>query len=365
MLKQCLFQATIVSALGFGGCHNGGADASTTRTEQSAVASSGAAPAQQSAPGSSSVQPEADASVSKAKKLPAFREKEAWVLVESDNIYIPVIDDLGDDLLIADAAAKGKKYREAAASLRNGAAYLLSLGAPPEAKAKADLTSAVSALNSAAEDLDLGHFDAKRLAHVYQQAFDADLSAQWVVMDIEDSWQPYSERPGQHLERALNELKTNPRAAATDIREANSYLRVEDLRHPNDLLDGAVKELATLADQVDHGKVKDPSSIEDAIADSGHALAATHYHVAVDAWQQHDQSMASHQLKASVLHLKHAAGRAEANTKAAVETLGRDADILLNDTKADLVAFSKRVDVVLKQFKAELDKRHAEPNHGR
>jgi hypothetical protein len=294
--------------------------------------------------------------------MPAFREKEAWVLVESENIFIPVIDDLGQDLLVADAAAKGKKYREAAASLRDGATYLLSLGAPAEAKAKADLTSAVKALNSAAEDLDLGHFDAKRLARVYQQAFDADLSAQWIVMNIEDSWQPYSQRPGEHLERALNEFKTNPRAAATDIREANSYLRVEELRHPNDLLSSAVQELATLADQVDHGKVKDPSRIEDAIADSGHALASTHYHVAVDAWERHDQSMASRQLKASVLHLKHATSRAKADTKAAAEALGRDADILLNDTKADLVAFSKRMDVVLKQFKAELDQRHAKPN---
>jgi hypothetical protein len=145
---------------------------------------------------------------------------------------------------------------------------------------------------------------------------------------------------------------------------ADSYLRVEALRHSNDLLQSAIKELADLADQVERGKVRDPSRIEDAIEDAGHALAFTHYRVAVNAWERHDQGMASRQLKESVAHLKYAASRTEAKTKAAVEALGRDADILLNDTKADMVAFSKRVDDVLKQFKADLDKRHAKPKPG-
>ncbi len=362
MPRRLQFQVAIVSALSLAGCHNAGTDALSTRAEQSAVASS-SADAQRPAPGASSAQLQSDASLaaSNTKHMPEFRENEAWVLVESDSIYIPVIDDLGQDLLVADAAAKEGKGREAATSLRNGAAYLLSLSAPQDAKAKAGLASAVNALNSAAEDLDLGHSDTKRLARVYQQAFDADLSAQWVEFDIEESWQPYSQRPGQHLDRAFGEIKANPHAAATDIREANSYLRVEELRHPNDLLSDAVQELATLADQVDQGKVKDPARIEDAIADSGHALAATHYHVAVDAWERHNQSLASRQLKESVAHLKHAASWVKADTKGAIDALGRDADTILNDTKVDMVAFSKRLDVVLKQFKADLDKRHAKP----
>jgi hypothetical protein len=364
MPRHRLFYIAIVNALSLAGCHNAGTEASSSRAEQSAVASSGTEPAQGPAPGGSSTQLKSNASVaaSNTKHMPEFRENEAWVLVESERIYIPVIDDLGEDLLAADTAAKGGKGLNAATSLRKGAAYLLSLVPPEDAKAKAGLTSAVSALNSAAEDLALGHSDAKQLARVYQQAFDADLSMQWLALDIEDSWQPYSQRPGQHLDRALSEIKASPRAAATDIREANSYLRVEELRHPNDLLSNAVQELATLADQVDLGKVKDPSRIEDAIADSGHALAATHYHVAVDAWEHHDQTTASRQLKESVVHLKHAASWVKSDTKGAVDALGRDAELLLNDARGDVSAFAKRVESELTKFKSELEKRHTKPN---
>jgi hypothetical protein len=132
MPRHLLFQVAIVNALSLAGCHNVSTNASSTGTEQSAVASSSAEPAQRPAPGAGSEQMKSDASAaaSNAKQMPAFHENEAWVLVESDNIYIPVIDDLGQDLLIADAAAKEKKNREAAVSLRNGAIYLLFKRAP-------------------------------------------------------------------------------------------------------------------------------------------------------------------------------------------------------------------------------------------
>jgi hypothetical protein len=363
MLRHVLLQIAI-SGLSVAGCHNVGTVASSKEKEQPAVASSIAESAQKPAPAAVSDQAKAAAlaPVSSAKLPPPFRGDEAWVLVEDENIYIPVIDDLGQDLLIADAAVRTGKNQDAAASFRNAATYLLAMGVLPDAQT--NIASAAKELNALAQDLEHGKVDSKRLARVYQQAFDADLAGQWIVAEIEDSWQPYSRRPGQHLDRAFRELKADPHAAAVDIREANSYLRVEALRHSNELLQSAINELADLADQVERGKVRDPSRIEDAIEDSGHALASTHYHVAVDARERHDHSMASRQLKESVAHLKHAASRAEAKTKAAVEALGRDADILLNDTKTDMVAFSKRVDGVLKQFEADLDKRHAKRKQG-
>jgi hypothetical protein len=285
-------------------------------------------------------------------------------LVESENLYLPVIDELGQDLLAANLAVKAGKPPEGAPGLRSGAAYLLSLR-PPDAKGKAALASAAKELNSLAQDLERGQVDAKRLARAYQQAFQADVTGHWVLVDTEETWLSYSNRPGLHLARALDELKTDPRAAATDIRQANSYLGVEELRRPNDLLRSAVQELAVLADQVEQGKVKDPSRIEDAIADSGHALAATHYHVAVDAWQRHNQSLASRELKESVAHLKHAVGRVNAETRAAVLALDRDAEILVKDAKGDVSAFAKRVEAELKQVKAELGKLRSKPNQGK
>jgi hypothetical protein len=359
MPRHILIQIALLSSLGVAGCHNAGTDnKSSQQKEQPTVTSSNAESAQKLVPAAASDQAKSAASApaSSAKLPPPFRGDEAWVLVEDENIYIPVIDDLGQDLLIADAAIRAGKNQDAAATLRNGARYLLAQGAAPDAHTQ--LASAAKELNSLAQDLEHGKVDSKRLARVYQQAFDADLAGQWIVADIEDSWQPYSRRPGQHLDRAFRELKSDPHAAAVDVREANSYLRVEALRHSNDQLQGAISELAELADQIQQGKVKDPSLIESAIEDSGHALAYTHYHVAVDAWERHDHSMASHQLKESVAHLKHAASRVKADTKVAIDTLSRDAELLVQDATSDVSTFAKRVDAELKQFKTEIESHH-------
>jgi hypothetical protein len=363
MLRRLLVQVAILDTLVLVGCRNARTDAVSKRTEQPVARS--AEVGQHLAVGGSSARAQPAASAAPAvtaKAEPGILEREAWVLVETENLYIPVIDDLGQNLLVANAAVKNGKTKQAAANLRNGAAYLLALH-PPEAKAKSALAPAAKELNSVAQDLESGHVvDAKRLAQTYKDAFHADVTGHWTVVEVEETWLSYSRHPSLHLDRALNEVNTNPRAAAMDIREANSYLRVEELRHRNDVLHSAIQELDELADQVEQGKVKDPARIEDAIADSGHALAATHYHVAVDAWQRHDQLLASRQLKESVAHLKRAVGRTTAETKAAVEGLERDAEILVKDTKSDVAAFAKRVESQLRQVKAEIGRLRSKPS---
>jgi len=363
MLRKLLVQIAFLESFALVGCHNAETDDSTKRLEQPVASTSQSAQHSPPAVGSATTVPDASA-VATANRVPGILESQSWVLVESESIYIPVIDELGHALLAANAAAKAGRNKDGAERLRDGATYLLSLH-PPDAKGKASLASAAKELNSTAKALEAGHADAKQLARTYQQAFHADITGRWLFVDVEETWQPYSRRPGLHLERALDEFKTDPRAAGTDIREANAFLQVEELRHPNGVLHRAVEELDELATQVEQGKVKDPSSIEDAIADSGHALAFTHYHVALDAWQKHDKSLASHQLKESVAHLRQAVRRATAETKAAVEALGRDAEILVSDAKADISAFAKRVEIQLKLVKSELGNHRAKPNAGK
>jgi hypothetical protein len=63
--------------------------------------------------------------------------------------------------------------------------------------------------------------------------------------------------------------------------------------------------------------------------------------------------------------LRQAVRRETAETKAAVEALGRDAEILVSDAKADISAFAKRVEIQLKLVKSELGNHRAKPNAGK
>ena len=359
MLKQVLFLVAVAEALTLAACHHAATEESSQHTGTTPASSVKSAQPPQPAAKSEPAKAATSAASSTATAGVEAPESDAWLLVEDDALTIPVIDKLGRDLLAADSAVKTGKPQQAARNLRDGAAYLLTLH-PTEAKANGAIASATKELNAVAKDLDGGHVDTKRLARAYRQAFDADVNGYWATLEFA-AWQPYSNRPAQHLDRALTEFKTDPHAAATDIRKANSYLQMEDTRHPNDLLASTVQELDDLADRVSQGKVKEASQIEDAIADSGHALAATHYQVAVNAWKRHDQALASRELEQSVRHLKRAARRADAKTLTAIMALNRDAEVLVKDVQGDVAAFTRRVEAELKQVKAELALRRSKP----
>ena len=86
------------------------------------------------------------------------------------------------------------------------------------------------------------------------------MDRRWLVTDVA-TWYPVSEEPQQHFTAAVAAYaKKDYKAAATDIREATSYLRLEAGRATGGAkqeLDGSVMQLDRLAIAVEKGAVKD------------------------------------------------------------------------------------------------------------
>ncbi len=282
--------------------------------------------------------PSAESAAATAE-LPNLTRYDDWLIISEQGLYLPVIDELGDHLRAAELATRRHQPQAAAVSLRRASTLLRSL---PDVSGKAgrDAREATAReLDSAAEELERGIIDPKRLAASYRRAIDTDVAQYWSHVSFEQ-WQPISGRSARHVDRATSELRTEPRAAAEDLRKAQAYLRLEELRHPAFLLRRAEHKLGQLADGVEKGRITQPDALEVGAAATEQALAQVHYEDALTAWKNHEEARAKQELRAMSEHLNRAAARANTELKAAVDSLDR----MVSDAKASLADTFKRAE---------------------
>jgi len=156
----------------------------------------------------------------------------------------------------------------------------------------------------------------------------ADLERRWLVSDV-TTWYPVIEEPQRHFTAAAEAFaKKDYKTAATEVRKAEAYLRLESARATGDArkgLDTATAGLEKTAQALDKGAVKTEKDLDKSFASADHALALAHRAKAAESWARKAYDNAGYELKASAQSLESAAVWAGAESKAAASTATADA----------------------------------------
>ena len=268
---------------------------------------------------------------------------EDWIVYDGTT-YTPVVDDVSRHLDAARKAFDAKDSKKAAAEMR-AAAEALKLQAARAgredralvtedrallaadmkfAQGTQDIIKRVNAsalkVSAAAAAIDRGKIKTKAdLDKAIDKAARADMDRRWLLTDV-TTWYPVSGEPQRHFtDAAAAYAKKDYKSAATDIRKATGYLRLEAGRATGDAkqeLDSSVAQLDTLAASVENGAVTDEQSMDKAFAKADHALALEHRSKAAESWARKEYDEAGYELKAAAQGLESAAGWAGGEAQA-------------------------------------------------
>ncbi|MDE2394515.1 MAG: hypothetical protein KGM91_03670 [Burkholderiales bacterium] len=302
-----------------------------TRAESAAAASPSAASA-------------AAAAASAAPTAP--RQPEGWIVYD-DMTYSPVVDDVSRQLAAARAALASKNNAAAAQALDHVATLLQAQG---DKLAKIDRDRAVVDLE-AARDARVRMAAARKqieraaslvkagkiastaaLDKTFGAAYRSDLDRRWIVSEVTTRI-PLYEAPQRHFEAAMADYARHDyHAAATEVRKASAYVRLEAARASGDVrggLDASDKELDALANSLDKGSVegvgKGEQDVRATFARAEYALALAHRAKAVESWSRKSFDEGGHELEGSAGALDHAADWAGQKADAAAGTAASDA----------------------------------------
>jgi hypothetical protein len=274
----------------------------------------------------------ASASTKLAKAPIATRSVDDFITYE-DVTYAPVVDAVSRHLDAARKAFDAKDDATAAAEL-HAAASELKRQAARAAKADIETVKADRALEaadhkhgqdtvarldngarkveSAAVAIKSGRIETMAdLDKVIDKAARADMDRRWEVADV-ITWYPASEEPQRQFTQAVAAYaRQDYQAAATDIRKAIGYLRLESNRADADAkqaLDHAIAQLDALAASVASGTTKSERSMAGAFATADHALALEHRSKAAEYWARKEYDRTGYELMAAARGLESAAG---------------------------------------------------------
>ncbi len=263
------------------------------------------------------VKPAAAASAPAAAK-PAVTAKSPTDWIEYDDVtYTPVLDDVSKALADARTALTKKDNAAAAQSMQAAARALEAQDKRVEKidqqRAAADLKLArdtharmqalTKKLDATAVQIKAGHvLTTAALDKTLNKAARADLERRWLVTDVA-GWYPVADEPQRHFGAAAEAFaKKDYKAAATEVRKAASYLRLESARATGDAkkgLDAADSELEKTARELDKGAIKSQKELDQRFANADHALALAHRVKAAESWARKDYETAGYELKAA------------------------------------------------------------------
>lgn len=220
------------------------------------------------------------------------------------------------DELKSQAARAGKQER----SLVNADKALLAADTQSAQDTVKRLNASAQEVSSAAAAVDSGKIKTKAdLDKAIDKAARADMEHRWLITDV-TTWYPVSEEPQRHFTDAVAAYaKHDYKAAATDIRKATSYLRLEAGRASGEAeraLDSSIAQLDALAAAAEKGAVKHEQSTAKVFAKVNHTLALAHRSKAAEYWARKQYDKAGYELKAAAHALESAAGWTAGKAKA-------------------------------------------------
>ncbi len=276
-----------------------------------------------------------------ANATPANPSPTDWIIYD-DTTYTPVADGISRHLDAARKAFDVKDNKKAAAEMRTVADDLKTQAARA---AKADKTLSKSELSTmqdtsrhldavakkisaVAAGIESGTIKTKTdLDKAIDKAARADMERRWLVTDV-TAWYSQTEKPQQHFGSAVESYaKKDYKTAATEIRKATGYMRLEADRTTGagkQALDGSVAELDKLATSIEKGTGEKEKVMDKAFAHANHALALAHRTEAAESWVHKEYEKAGYELKAAAYDLESAAGWAGQETKAGTSAVVAD-----------------------------------------
>ncbi|MBI3575509.1 MAG: hypothetical protein HY083_07655 [Gammaproteobacteria bacterium] len=257
--------------------------------------------------------PTAQAAPAVAKAPIATKSPDDWIIYD-DTTFTPVADSISLHLEAARKAFDAKDTKKAAAEMRAVANELKERAAlaakADKARAKSEMKLAqdtfrrmdavAGKVSAAAAGIENGKIKTKAdLDKAIDKAARADMERRWLVADV-TTWYPVTEEPQRHFDSAVESFaRKDYKAAATEIRKATGYLRLEAGRVTGDAkhaLDSSVAELGKLAASVEKGAVKDEKVMDKAFAKADHALALAHRTKAAESWARKEYNQAGYEL---------------------------------------------------------------------
>jgi hypothetical protein len=267
------------------------------------------------------------ASAQPAKAEIKSKSPSEWYVID-ETTYVPVLDGLGEHMLAARNSFLKKDSKAAAMHVREGANFLTKEESKAREEDREKLKATVTELNNLAARLDKGEVkDVRQIDTAYAKAHQTDIEHLWVISD-EEIWFPYVEEPDAHFNKAHDSfLKKDYKTAATEIRKAVAYVKLESGRAATDsrkTLNASAQELETLAKDVEKGAVKDVKKLDDAFARADQALAKSHYVKASESWSRKLYHKTGYELKAATHSLEKATSWAGGEASAAASTAVKD-----------------------------------------
>lgn len=295
-------------------------------------------PAMAAAPAAKSavpaVAPAAAAAPAIAKAPVAARSPTDWIVYD-DATYTPVLDDVSQALADARAALAKKDNAKAAEAMTAAARALQAqaerAGTIDRQRAAADLKLArethtrmvalTRRLEAAAAQIKAGKVTTTAaLDKTLDKAARADLERRWLVTDV-TGWYPVADEAQRHFGAAAEAFaRKDFKAAATEVRKAQAYLRLESARAVGEArkgLDAANAELEKTAQALDKGAIKAEQGMDRAFARADQALALAHRAKAAESWAHKAYDQAGNELKAAAQGLESAAAWTGAEAKSA------------------------------------------------
>ena len=265
-----------------------------------------------------------------------------WIEYD-DATYTPVLDDVSQALADARAALAKKDNAKAAESMTAAARALQAqadrAGKIDRQRAAADMKLArethkrmlalTKQLDATAAQIKAGKvITTAALDKTLGKAARADMERRWLVTDV-TGWYPVADEPQRHFGAAVEAFaKKDYKAAATEVRKAQAYLRLESARAVGEArkgLDAANAELEKTAQALDKGAIKAEKDMDKAFADANHALAVAHRAKAAESWAHKAYDQAGYELKAAAQGLEGAAAWTGTEAKSAAAAGASDA----------------------------------------
>lgn len=303
------------------------------------------AAAQNAKPAAPASAPTAVAVASSAKAPVMAKSPTDWIEYD-DATYTPVLDDVSQALANARAALAKKDNAKAAEAMTTAARALEAqadrAGRIDRQRAAADIKLAretharmvalTKRLDATAAQIKAGKvISTAALDKTLDKAARADMERRWLVTDV-TGWYPVADEPQRHFGAAIEAFaKKDYKAAATEVRKAAAYVRLESARAVGDAkkgLDAADADLEKTAKALDRGAVKAEKEIDKVFANANHALALAHRAKAAESWAHKAYDQAGYELKAAAHGLESAAAWTGAEAKAAASTATADARVI-------------------------------------
>jgi len=280
-----------------------------------------------------------------------------WAMDEKD-YYAPVVDQLTEDLYLARQAFLRGDRAEAAQQCRQGAAFLRRYESRAPSEWKPRFARAADDLQTLATRLEAGTIHAMRQMYpAFGVAYYTDADLRWSTADA-DEWFPLVGKPGKRFQAAHEDfLRRDFKAAATELRKAAAYLRLESSRATDEgkkALQASVRDLEALAREAEQSGITNEMRLKSAFAGAEQALANSHALNAARAWADDSRAKAVQELKAAALDLEESTSwvgqeARKVNTEAVQEArLGWDK--LTNETAVAREEFAQTLETLGKRI---------------